>query len=99
MQCNDVSIPTRAFIVSDMEDSLYRIQVMKSGKETIVLQLPRSLGIYLFVGDIRCATPDTVYRLYRLYRAGLKPRCGKKNPASRSFKRGPSIDNDYQERL
>lgn len=104
MQYNDVAISIRAFVVSDMEDSLYRIQTVKSGKETIIQQFPCFLDNYSFVGDIRCVIQNTVYRLYWLCPVGLGQRHGKKVRYPRFFTMelslsGTDIDNDYQQRL
>lgn len=88
MQYNDVAIPIRAFVVSDMEDSLYRIQTVKSGKETIVPQSPCFLDNYLFAGDIRCAIQNTAYRLYWLCPVGLEQKTWQESPVSPFFTMG-----------
>jgi len=77
MQCNDVSISIRVFIVSDIKDCLYRILTVKSGKKIIVPQLHCLGDNAIFVSDILCAITITVYRFYIFYLISLKPYCNK----------------------
>lgn len=72
MQCNDVSMSIRVFIVSDIKDGLYRILTVKSEKKIIVPQLHCLEDNAPFVGDIPCAITITVYRFYIFNLISLK---------------------------
>ena len=64
MLCNDVYISIRAFIISDLRNSLHRILIVKSGKKTIIQQVAVFRVNFPFIGDIQGMPPTTVYRLY-----------------------------------
>lgn len=79
MLCNDVYISIRAFIISDLRNSLHRILIVKSGKKTIIQQVAVFRVNFPFIGDIQGMPPTTVYRLYMFCMFSFKPCLGKES--------------------
>lgn len=67
MLCNDVYISIRAFIISDLRNSLHRILIVKSGKKTIIQQVAVFRVNFPFIGDIQGMLQPLYIALYVLY--------------------------------